>query len=794
MATEFDNSLHWGFFLTGTTLTGETGKYVRVSELVLSALRAAGVFSNMVDGIVAPATDKLWLDKNFDPAVLKEWDATGASWVPMTYGRLFGRAAVEKLTVTGGTGNAAVVSLPVGFQANRLYLMTPTANNSGAATINVSGVGTYGVKYGDGSDIWVNEFKAGRQTVLFFTGVRFEVIFPLNAVSSVVDEDDMASNSDTLVPTQQSVKAYVDSRVLDEDDMASDSATRAPSQQSVKAYVTSSVTAGINVLKAGVSAAFDTLAEIATDLGLKMVKSANLSDVASVPTARLNLTVSPYVATRTAMKALDTTKDTTCFLTETGREGFWVFKSGNYTSSHAADTQEGLFVKATAIASSAGSWVRIYSGPVNVKWFGAVGDGTTDDKTAIQAAVDYIVGLTRGGRIYFPTSRYSISQAIVADLSAKTNRHEHHIDFIGDGPAQSQIYSPTDTLGAGIVLLGNASYPETHWRIDGIGLIGGAVATSIGLYVSIGAWASFSNVIVEGFALGFSGTDLEQSIFDNCNFRWNTDGGVLNTSVSTTSPNSLTLLNTTFANNTNTGLLVFNANALVIVNGSFQYNGPAGASPLHFGLKIVDPGDGYGNIVISGTVFEGNGGDADLWFHATTNASRMTLEGCSFIRTSATIYVTNPILVSGTAAEQVLTVEGTTFKGFGGYTPNAARMYIAKTNANARVLADNRRNLFESATETPSGSVIQKNVATITGSTTYNPPSLAAGAEDFPVFAAFGAVIGDPVVFGFSQNLQGMSLTGYVSAADTVTAVLSNVTAGAIDLASGTLTAVVFKL
>lgn len=186
MATEFDNSLHWGLFLTGTTLTSETGKYVRVSELVLSALRAAGVFSNMVDGIVAPATDKLWLDKNVDPAVLKEWDATGASWVPMSYGRLFGRAAVDKLTVTGGTGNAVVVSQPVGFQANRLYLMTPTQNNSAAATITVAGVGSYGVKYGNGADIGATEFSAGRQAVLFFTGVRFEVVFPLGSLSSAV--------------------------------------------------------------------------------------------------------------------------------------------------------------------------------------------------------------------------------------------------------------------------------------------------------------------------------------------------------------------------------------------------------------------------------------------------------------------------------------------------------------------------------------------------------------------------------------------------------------------------------
>jgi hypothetical protein len=207
MATEFDNSLHWGFFLTGTTLTSETGKYVRVSELVLSALRAAGVFSNMVDGIAAPATDKLWLDKNFDPAVLKEWDATGASWVPMTYDRLFGRAAVDKLTVTGGTGNAVVVSQPAGFQANRLYLMTPTADNSAAATITVSGVGSYGVKYGDGADIGASEFTAGRQTVLFFTGVRFEVVFPLSGLSAAVLAAQASANAAAASASSASTSA-----------------------------------------------------------------------------------------------------------------------------------------------------------------------------------------------------------------------------------------------------------------------------------------------------------------------------------------------------------------------------------------------------------------------------------------------------------------------------------------------------------------------------------------------------------------------------------------------------------
>jgi hypothetical protein len=218
MMTEFDDSEHWGFFLTGQKLTSETGKYVRMSSLVLAALRSAGVFSTMEDGTTAPATDKLWLDKNTDPPTLKEWDAAGSSWVPMTYGRLFGQAAVGFLTVTGGTGNAVVVSAPVGFQANRLYLITPTNNNTGAATIQVSGVATFGVKYGDGSNIDPSELTAGRQAVLFFTGARFEVVFPVgdlnDAVTTAVAAAGAASGSASSAATSAANAAAAATAVI----------------------------------------------------------------------------------------------------------------------------------------------------------------------------------------------------------------------------------------------------------------------------------------------------------------------------------------------------------------------------------------------------------------------------------------------------------------------------------------------------------------------------------------------------------------------------------------------------
>ena len=70
----------------------------------------------------------------------------------------------------------------------------------------------------------------------------------ISGMGFVVDEDNMSSDSATKVPTQQSVKTYVDSQslsLIDEDDMSSNSATRPPSQQSTKTYVDTSV-AGIS--------------------------------------------------------------------------------------------------------------------------------------------------------------------------------------------------------------------------------------------------------------------------------------------------------------------------------------------------------------------------------------------------------------------------------------------------------------------------------------------------------------------------------------------------------------------
>lgn len=74
------------------------------------------------------------------------------------------------------------------------------------------------------------------------------------------------------------------------------------------------------------------------------------------------------------------------------------------------------------------------------------------------------------------------------------------------------------------------------------------------------------------------------------------------------------------------------------------------------------------------------------------------------------------------------------------------------------------------------------------GSATYDPPSLADGAGTTTSITATGLALGDFVTgWGFSVNPQGITITPYISATDTIAFRWQNETGGVLDIASGTL-------
>ena len=80
----------------------------------------------------------------------------------------------------------------------------------------------------------------------------------------------------------------------------------------------------------------------------------------------------------------------------------------------------------------------------------------------------------------------------------------------------------------------------------------------------------------------------------------------------------------------------------------------------------------------------------------------------------------------------------------------------------------------------------------LSATSAWDPGNILDGASTSSTFTVTGAELGDAVALGFDGDIDGMQLTGYVSLADTVRVVLSNLS-GAPKDTSGTLTIKVFK-
>jgi hypothetical protein len=85
-----------------------------------------------------------------------------------------------------------------------------------------------------------------------------------------------------------------------------------------------------------------------------------------------------------------------------GAEGWWRFDAASGATANGG----------TILAPDAGTgrWIRQDSDPINIRWFGAKGDGVADDTLAIRAAYGAIA--PTGSTIFWPAGDYKTSKAI----------------------------------------------------------------------------------------------------------------------------------------------------------------------------------------------------------------------------------------------------------------------------------------------------------------------------------------------------------------------------------------------
>jgi hypothetical protein len=114
---------------------------------------------------------------------------------------------------------------------------------------------------------------------------------------------------------------------------------------------------------------------------------------------------------------------------------------------------------------------------VNVKDYGAIGDGTTNDTTAINLA---IAALTNYSALYFPNGNYKITSALTT-IASKSN-----VKIYGDG---ARIFS-TVTGAAGNTF--EVSSSSSHIHFSGLSFVGSATTRGNGIHIRL--YSSYSSV------------------------------------------------------------------------------------------------------------------------------------------------------------------------------------------------------------------------------------------------------------------------------------------------------------
>ena len=119
--------------------------------------------------------------------------------------------------------------------------------------------------------------------------------------------------------------------------------------------------------------------------------------------------------------------------------------------------------------TGSGRWVRILVDSINVKMFGAKGDGVANDLTFIQSAINYIESNV-AGTINVPRGIYRITAPLINNFG--------QLNLIGDSPSGggldvgTQIYLDSSTAGDYCLKYSGSTYSSINSQIRNIGFKG----------------------------------------------------------------------------------------------------------------------------------------------------------------------------------------------------------------------------------------------------------------------------------------------------------------------------------
>ena len=439
---------------------------------------------------------------------------------------------------------------------------------------------------------------------------------------------------------------------------------------------------------------------------------------------------------------------------------------------------------------------------VSVQDFGAVGDGTTDDTLAIQAAIDALSQAGVGGTVLLPAGAYKITQNLSITWPNSTNQDTPgRITIQGEGADISYIYdyrsNASAATGGAITIDFTTGYANKFFTMyfGEFSLIKKSNATSYdsitstytigtgtGLYMkNVPNIGEFRNIRIIGYNVGVNLIDCLGVIISNFNVQLADLGFVVAQSVFS-EPTAMQFNSCTVAGIKSIGYLIQGGGPIAFNGGIIETCGVMSGSSQGVSGGIYYQATAFlpTQLIVDGVFFENNGGAADIYINAPVSiASRASsnISNCMFARNSSTLYTTNNIYVlnnSSTASLTVTTVSNG-FKGFSPYVASGSRLYITKAGTNtAGTIIYNLGNFYDDPVEAPttvvditgsSGSQNLQSVTTIGSTTTNNSQFNGVNIGTFsavPSLTTTGTTIG----FGNSTNAALLVVAAWRGAAN----------------------------
>lgn len=403
---------------------------------------------------------------------------------------------------------------------------------------------------------------------------------------------------------------------------------------------------------------------------------------------------------------------------------------------------------------------------ISVKDFGAVGDGTTNDTAAIQAALTALQtasATVTGGVLYFPRGTYLITSPLTIDATDVAALAS--VTIRGDGMQNTTIKADPGFGGAAVVRLIDPTFctlEDIGVDVNSVGIPG--IQTPNG-----GSHLTLRRVFVTRATSGFELTDMFMTVLEECRAKSCSVGFNFPGFHTSMTINSCYALDCTFY-----GYHVQGMTYSTFANCGSDSHGRNGYFVTNaFGVTFLACGA------------EACGRSAWEFEASTANDAgkpiagiRVVMDNCFDTGCDTALSGYGGSIYSNRASSS-LDVE---VRRHNQLTSASALSVVTAGATNHKVRIDPTDSVFVGALAGPGVRLSQ-----YTGSATYDPPSLLTLTGATTTVTATGAALGDFASATFSLDLQGITVTAWVSAADTVSVRFQNDTTGTIDLASGTL-------